>query len=113
MLRIDDNERSVKEKVLEEIMGLMDKHEGESLKGLKKPKAVEVSVTEMEPVTKEELAEEAAETPEDDAKESPEQQAREDALGFEMHGEENEEEEAEPSAEEKAEIARKYAKYFK
>ena len=45
----DDDEKNAKSKVLKEIMGLADHHMGGKLKGLKKPVAIEASVTKIEP----------------------------------------------------------------
>ena len=99
MFKIGEKEQSIKEKVLQEIMDLMDAHEGEKLGSLKKPAAVAVEVSKMSPVAEED------ETPADEAAESVEQQAHEDAMGTELHGGD------EPSEDEKKKISELYHKY--
>ena len=47
----DDEDKKAKSRVLQEIMGMMDHHVGEKLKGLKgNPKAIEVTSVTAEPL---------------------------------------------------------------
>jgi hypothetical protein len=93
MFKLDKKTQGAKSRVLEEIMDMMDGHAGSKLKDLKKPSAVEVSMTSMEP----------KDGDEDDAKGEMEP----------MIGGDADDAGDEPSDDEKAQIAALYHKYCK
>ncbi len=90
MFKLNDKDKAGKEKVLEEIMSMMDGHAGSKLAGLKKPSVMEMSVSKLAPK---------------DGEDMPEVPGLEDAAG--------DDDGDEPSDDEKAQIASLYAKYCK
>ena len=88
MFKLDDEEKSAKEKVLQEIMSMMDGHNGDKIKGLKgSPKAIEVAAVKAEPVSDNGVdadmvkGEPADGTEEHEALETPHEELSEHALG--------------------------------
>lgn len=102
MFKLDDKDKSAKEKVLQEIMDLMDSHSGSKLKDLKKPSVMEMSVSKLDP-------EDAADGGDDEAKEGESDPMSGFGKSWDAPGAGGDE----PSDDEKAKIAALYAKYCK
>jgi hypothetical protein len=98
MFKLDDEEKGAKEKVLQEIMDLMDTHTAGKLKGMKKPAAVSVEMTSLEPkgegAKDGDLSEGLDPSPEHEAMETPEEEKIEHETGIESQDELSEEEKA-------------------
>ena len=92
MFQLDEKSKSAKEKVLQEIMDLMDSKSGATLKGLKKPAVMEMSVEKLTPE-------------EDDAGDEEGEETLPSPLG--------ESDDEEPSEEDKAKIRSLYDRYCK
>lgn len=108
MFKLDDKQKSAKEKVLQEIMDMMDGHSGSKLKDLKKPAVMEMSVSKLSP-------EDKADGGADDAEEGDDAGPM---AGFgkswdKPSADDEESEGAEPSDEEKAKITELYNRYCK
>ena len=108
-----DEDKSAKEKVLQEIMGMMDSHTGDKLKGMKgNPKAVEVMSVKAEPLSDNGVdAEMTKSEPEDDSPEHEAAESTEQELA--EHAEGGIESSEEPSDEDKNMIKELFNRWCK